>query len=92
MNSYRLVYHHDVKTKDLQNISSEMRERIKKAIEFRLLIAPNSYGLPLRKTLKGYWKMRIGDYRVIYKVKDDLILIYCICHRKIVYHVAVGRS
>jgi hypothetical protein len=32
------------------------------------LVAPQEYGTPLRKTLKGYWKLRVGDYRVVYKI------------------------
>lgn len=89
---YQLIYHHDVKTKDLPKINADMRGRIKKAIEFRIVAAPNVYGLPLRKTLKGYWKLRVGDYRVVYRVEGNAILIYCICHRKNVYQIMTGRS
>jgi len=45
-----------------------MKARIKKAIEQRLLVAPYEYGMPLRKSLKRYWKLRVGDYRVVYKI------------------------
>jgi mRNA interferase RelE/StbE len=31
-----------------------------------LSISPHQYGDPLRKTLKRYWELRVGDYRVVY--------------------------
>ncbi|MFP4266359.1 MAG: type II toxin-antitoxin system RelE family toxin, partial [Desulfonatronovibrionaceae bacterium] len=58
----------------------------------RILAAPAEYGLPLRKTLKRYWKLRVGDYRVKYKINEDVVVILCIRHRKDVYAVAEGRQ
>jgi mRNA interferase RelE/StbE len=62
-----------------------MRDRIKKAIETRLITEPHRYGEPLRKTLKGYWKLRVGDYRVVFKVVKHEVYILGIIHRKKVY-------
>ncbi len=90
--SYRLLYHHDVKAKDLPRIDARVQQRIRIAIESRVQIAPDLYGLPLRKTLKGFWKLRVGDYRVVYKVDGNSILIYCICHRRDVYKLATARG
>jgi mRNA interferase RelE/StbE len=47
-----------------------------------LIIAPQDYGKPLRKTLSGYWKLRVGDYRIVFKIANNTILILGICHRK----------
>ncbi len=47
--------------------------------------APQEFGEPLRRTLKGYWKLRVGDYRVIYKVIGITVLILRIGHRREVY-------
>jgi mRNA interferase RelE/StbE len=41
----------------------------------------------LRKTLKGYWKLRVGDYRVVFKIKGNEIVVLAILHRKDVYNV-----
>ncbi len=68
-----------------------MATRIREAIETRLLTAPQEYGEPLRRTLKGYWKLRVGDYRVVFRVKDKDILILGIIHRKKVYQV-IGKK
>ena len=61
--------------------------RMRRAIETRLLVAPQDYGEPLRRTLKGYWKLRVGDYRVVFRVKGEEILILGILHRKEVYEI-----
>ncbi|WP_460596892.1 type II toxin-antitoxin system RelE family toxin [Geomonas sp. Red276] len=82
---FTVSYHPDVKARDIPNINVDMRTRIRKAIETRLMIAPHEYGEPLRKSLKGYWKMRVGDYRVVFKILEEQILVLAICHRKDVY-------
>jgi mRNA interferase RelE/StbE len=84
---YSLRYHPLVKGEDLPKIDVKTKERIKKAIETRLAIAPQDYGEPLRKTLKGYWKLRVGDYRIVFKVQAEEVLILGIIHRKDVYGI-----
>jgi len=84
---YLLRYHTSVKSEDLLKIYVQTKERIKKAIETRLTIAPQNYGEPLRKTLKGYWKLRVGDYRIVFKVQAEEILILGIIHRKDIYEI-----
>ena len=83
--SFELKYHPDVRAVDIPLINSKLRRRIKKAIETRLIIAPHQYGEPLRKTLKGYWKLRVGDYRVVFKIVESEVWILGIIHRKDVY-------
>ncbi len=84
---FEVEYHPQVKEKDLLAIPKNMRERIRKAIEVRLLGDPVSAGKPLRQSLKGHRKMRVGDYRVIYRVNEDAkkIFIFIIGNRKEVY-------
>ena len=60
---YKLLYHPDVKKIDLPKIDKKNKATIKKAIEERLAVQPESYGKPLQRTLKGYWKLRAGDFR-----------------------------
>ncbi|MEJ2219310.1 MAG: type II toxin-antitoxin system RelE/ParE family toxin [Desulfobacterales bacterium] len=58
---------------------------IKRAIEERLTKSPEIYGKPLQRTLKGYWKLRVGEYRVVFKPVGNEIRIFAIIHRKNVY-------
>jgi mRNA interferase RelE/StbE len=83
--SYTLIYHPDVKKSDLPKIDNKNKMMLKKAIEERLAFHPEIYGKPLQRTLKGYWKFRVGNYRVIFKVSGSDILILGIIHRKDVY-------
>ena len=87
----RFKYHPDVKRSDLPKIDARNRDTIKRAIKERLATQPESYGKPLQRTLKGYWKLRVGDYRVVFKVSSDDILILGIIHRKEVYRLIKKR-
>ena len=82
---YHLRYHPDVKAKDIPKLNRTIQKRVKIAIEQRLLESPDKYSEPLRRTLKGYRKLRVGDYRIVLKIEGEEILILGICHRKDVY-------
>jgi len=82
---YQIRYHPDVRDNDLPKINRNIQKRIKAAIEKRLIVAPEKYSEPLRRTLKGYRKLRVGDYRIVLKLQGEAILILGICHRKDVY-------
>ncbi len=82
---FEINYHPDVVKKDLPKIVHSAKQRIRKAIDVKLTNAPEEFGEPLRRTLKGYWKLRVGDYRVIYKISKAAILILRIGHRRDVY-------
>jgi len=83
--NYKLIYHSDVKRIDLQIIDRKNKFMIKKAIEERLTTHPEIYGKPLQRTLKGYWGLRVGDYRVVFRILEKKILILGIIHRKSIY-------
>jgi len=89
---FELKYHPDVKKIDLPLLNARLKKRIRNAIENRLMTAPDRYGEPLRKTLKGYWKLRVGDYRVVFKIKGKEIWILGIIHRKKVYEKIWKRA
>jgi mRNA interferase RelE/StbE len=82
---FEIVYHPDVSAKDLPKLSGDVKSRIRQSIETKLTKAPEEFGVPLRRTLKGYWKLRVGDYRVIYKVSDKIVIVFRIGHRKEIY-------
>jgi mRNA interferase RelE/StbE len=48
---------------------------------------PHRVGKPLRFDLEGYWSARRGQYRVIYSIHDDHVLVRVvrISHRADVY-------
>ena len=90
--SFSILYHPEVVKRDIPKLNSDIRKRIKRAIENRLLTAPHEYGEPLRKTLKNYWKLRVGDYRIVFRVAENEVIILGICHRKEAYSLMEKRQ
>lgn len=80
---YELNYS-DLALKQLSKLSKEIRERILKTLE-RIRIKP----YPHIAKLVGcpYFRLRVGDYRVILDIKEDklIILVLEMDHRKRVY-------
>lgn len=83
--AFALVYHADVKTQDIPTRNRDVSRRIQRAIETRLTTEPQRHGEPLRRTLKGYWKLRVGDYRIVFKVVKREVWIFGIMNRRDVY-------
>jgi mRNA interferase RelE/StbE len=48
---------------------------------------PRKLGKALRGEKKGYWRYRVGDYRVICELRDEelLVLVLDLGHRREVY-------
>jgi len=89
--TFKLRYHPDVRDVDIPQLNETLKKRIRKAIEERLSLSPHQYGEPLRKTLKGYWKLRVGDFRIVYKVEGNEIWIFAIINRRDVYKKIIKR-
>jgi mRNA interferase RelE/StbE len=89
---YKLKYHPDVKKTDLPKIGKKSKSIIKTAIQERLTTRPEVYGKPLQRNLKGYWKLRVGDYRVVFKITGYEVLILAIMHRKKIYSQIKKRT
>lgn len=85
------IYYQPLVYEDIAGINRTNLIRIEKAIGQKLATSPQTYGLPLRGTLKKYWKLRVGDYRVIFKMKPQIITVLLIAHRKKVYDLATKR-
>ncbi len=84
---YSIVYHEDVVKRDIPKLSGGARPIIQRAIEEKLGLDPISFGKPLRYTLRGARRLRVGDYRIIYRIVEDKhqVLIITIGHRRDVY-------
>lgn len=88
---YRISYYQEVVDADIPVLPETIKQRVKQAIEERLILRPDAYGKPLRRTLSGYRKLRIGDWRVVYRVQGDMVKIVIIAHRSKVYQVVLNR-
>ena len=90
--AYNLIYHADVKKVDLAKIDNKNKAMIKRAIEERLTSHPEVYGKPLQRTLKGYWKLRVGDYRIVFNISGNEIFILGIMDRRSIYSQIKKRA
>ncbi|MBA3751216.1 type II toxin-antitoxin system RelE/ParE family toxin [Candidatus Dependentiae bacterium] len=84
---YCIRYLQDVVDKQIKSLSSTAQDLIKRAIEELLMTDPISFGKPLRYTLKGYRRLRVGDYRIVYRIEAEIktVTIVAIKHRKTIY-------
>lgn len=71
-----------------------VRARVKKAVEQRLMTEPLRYGNPLRFSHKGHRRLRVGDWRVVYRIDEEIkkVIVLIICHRKDVYASLSSRT
>lgn len=72
---------------EIAGLDGSAKRIVRKAIEEKLMIDPLKFGRPLRRNLSGLFKLRVGDYRIIYQVKEAqvLVLIVKVGHRREVY-------
>ncbi len=82
-------------TEDFKCIAKNDQQRIIKIIRKKLTIGPELYGKPLRRDLKGFWKLKIDKYRVVYSIDKGKIEVYVIVvgfrRNDEVYRMAVKR-
>jgi mRNA interferase RelE/StbE len=73
--------------KEISALDGTVKKFIKKAIEDKLMVDPLKFGLPLRRNLAGLFKLRVGDYRIIYQIKNNevIVLVLAIGHRSRIY-------
>ena len=84
---YDITYLEDVVKKHIPSLSEYAKTAIKKSIETKLMIDPIGFGKPLRYSLKGHRRLRVGDYRVVYRIDlyKTLVTVIAIKHRKDIY-------
>lgn len=89
--SFEIRYHEAVVSDDIPKLSQEWRDTIKNTIEKKLATSPEVFGKPLRHSLKGYRKLRVGDYRVVFRIERNIVKIFVIQHRSVVYKILKKR-
>ena len=87
--TYTIEYLEIVVKKDIARLPKTIKLRIKTAIEERLMTNPVAFGKPLRYSLQGHRRLRVGDYRVVYQidVHKAIVTVVAIKHRKDIYTV-----
>ncbi len=73
--------------RDLKRADKSAGRRITKRILWLASNLDDIHPQPLKDNLSGLYKLRVGDYRVIYEILDNekTIIIHFIGHRRDVY-------
>lgn len=84
--TYRIEYLRTVVADDIPALPKSAKRQIRRAIETKLTTHPFELGKPLRYSLRGARRLRVGDYRVIYRIDPpDVVLVLNIGRRREVY-------
>lgn len=87
MADYRIEYSNIVIKEHIPALSAPVKSQIQKAIETKLARNPITFGKPLRHSLKGHRRLRVGDWRIIYRIDETsrAVLVIAIGHRRDIY-------
>ncbi len=88
---FEIAYKDVVIEEDIPRLDFTWKDRVRRAIEERLTMHPEIYGKPLRHALRGFRKLRVGDYRIIFHIVGNKVLIVGILHRSDVYERMMKR-
>lgn len=85
--AYKIDYKSSV-IKDFKKIDKTQCNKLVSKVEIDLSNNPEK-GKALQGEYKGLFSYRMGDYRVIYTIMKDSVLILKVAHRKEVYKFTV---
>ncbi len=86
---YKIEYLESVNSKHYKGISKDIRLEILNIIQKKLSVDPVSFGKPLRYSLKQHYRLRIGSYRIVYRINitTKIVTVVLIGHRKDIYEM-----
>lgn len=65
-------------SEDFKKIDKGDQKKLLKVIRKKLTKDPELYGKPLRNELKGFWKLKVDKYRIVYSIDKGKIEVYVI--------------
>ena len=73
---YKLMYSEKAQ-KQLNRLDYSIKSKILKYIDQNLFNTnnPKKFGKALRYNLKGFWRYRVENYRIIAKIEEDKLVI-----------------
>jgi len=75
--------------KELKKLGHQTRAEILKYLDARVAgnNDPRRFGKGLTADMAGYWRYRVGDYRILCQIKDGelLVLVIAVGHRREIY-------
>ncbi len=81
--NYKIVYTRR-SVRDIQGLPADIQKRIGETM-MRYCENPVIYCKKLSDSKLGAYRFRIGDYRVVFDIKDDEIVVLRVGHRREIY-------
>jgi mRNA interferase RelE/StbE len=79
----------DIAERQIKKLDLPIQKRILDWLSERLegCKNPHHFGEPLKGKYSGFWRYRVGDYRIICDMQDDilLVMVLTIGHRRQIY-------
>lgn len=72
---WQVLIHPLIFKEDFKKINPADQKLIIKSIRKKLALDPKAYGKALGGSLKGYWRLRVKDYRIVYSLVEDKVLV-----------------
>ena len=85
------IKYHNKFYNDAKLLSNEDQDRVEDVIKIKLANKPEFYGKPLRRGLRNYRSLRIGKYRLGFRVYQNIVYILGIVHRSKAYEEFLKR-
>jgi mRNA interferase RelE/StbE len=86
--TWRVEFDSDA-ARDLRKLGAEPQRSILRYLRQRIATAenPRRFGRALTGDLKGLWRYRVGDYRIVASIEEDrfVVLVVTVGHRREVY-------
>ncbi|MBA8770603.1 type II toxin-antitoxin system RelE/ParE family toxin [Wolbachia pipientis] len=82
---YDIIYSKRVFEEDFLALPPTIRSRVRRAVDSRLATNPKAMGKALSHEFKGYFRIRVSDYRVIYRINYSKHTVTAMGHRKDIY-------
>jgi mRNA interferase RelE/StbE len=85
---WRVEFDRDA-ARDLRKLGAQTQSLILRYLRERIATDkdPRRFGHALTGDLKGLWRYRVGDYRIVASIEDDrfIVLVVTVGHRREVY-------
>lgn len=85
--TYELRYHPLVVREDIPKLGVVMKDRIRSAMERKVTTQPDLFGIPLRRSLQGHRKLRVGDVRIVFRIQGSQVFILAILRSQVYQRV-----
>ena len=85
---WRIEFDRDA-ARQLRKLAVPVRDAIRAYLRDKVAttLDPERFGKPLGAGLKGLWRYRVGDYRIVVRIERGklVVMVVAVAHRSVVY-------